>query len=91
MLEDGMAAREEVTQAEALPLEPNHRQDTDEVRAPYFAEEVRCELLARYGDTFLYGSGLSVRTSLDARLRARPCENTGTQSARRKLFLISSV
>ena len=64
-----MAAREEVTQAEALPLEPNHRQNTEEVRAPYFAEEVRRELLARYGDKVLYESGLSVRTSLDARLQ----------------------
>ncbi len=40
------------------------------MRAPYFAEEVRRELLARYGDKVLYGSGLSVRTSLDARLQA---------------------
>jgi penicillin-binding protein 1A len=70
MLEDGMATREEVTQAVALPLEPKHRQETEEVTAPYFAEDVRRELLARYGDKVLYGSGLSVRTSLDARLQA---------------------
>jgi penicillin-binding protein 1A len=69
MLEDGMATQEEVTQAAALPLEPRHRQETGEVRAPYFAEDVRRELLARYGDKVLYGSGLSVRTSLDARLQ----------------------
>jgi len=70
MLEDGMATKEEVTQAAALPLEPKHRQETEEVSAPYFAEDVRRELLARYGDKVLYGSGLSVRTSLDARLQA---------------------
>jgi len=64
-----MAAREEVTQAEAHPLEPKHRQEIEEVKAPYFAEEVRRELLARYGDKVVYGSGLSVRTSLDARLQ----------------------
>jgi penicillin-binding protein 1A len=69
MLEDGMATQEEVTQAAALPLEPRHRQETEEVSAPYFAEDVRRELLARYGDKVLYGSGLSVRTSLDARLQ----------------------
>ena len=69
MLEDGMAPREEVTQAEAHPLEPKHRQEIEEVKAPYFAEEVRRELLARYGDKVVYGSGLSVRTSLDARLQ----------------------
>jgi penicillin-binding protein 1A len=68
MVEDGMANQQEVTQAEALPLELNHRQDAEQVRAPYFAEEVRRELLARYGEKVLYGSGLSVRTSLDARL-----------------------
>src|SRR5271170_1821453 len=70
MLEDGMATKEEVTQAAALPLAPKHRQETEEVSAPYFAEDVRRELLARYGDKVLYGSGLSVRTSLDARLQA---------------------
>ena len=69
MVEDGMAAQEEVTRAETLPLEPRHRQETEEVRSPYFAEEVRRELLTRYGDKVLYGSGLSVRTSLDARLQ----------------------
>jgi penicillin-binding protein 1A len=67
MLDDGMATREEVVQAEALPIEPKHRQEIDEVRAPYFAEEVRRQLLARYGDKVLYGSGMSVRTSLDPR------------------------
>jgi penicillin-binding protein 1A len=70
MVEDGLATREEVTLAEALPLELKRRQETEEVRAPYFAEEVRRELLARYGEKVLYGSGLSVRTSLDARLQA---------------------
>ena len=70
MIEDGMATQEEITQAAALPLEPRHRQETEEVSAPYFAEDVRRELLARYGDKVLYGSGLSVRTSLDARLQA---------------------
>jgi len=59
-----------VSQAEALPLEPRHRRATEEVRAPYFAEEVRRELLARYGEKSVYGSGLSVRTSLDAGLQA---------------------
>ena len=33
--------------------------------APYFAEEVRRDLLARYGEKALYEGGLSVRTSLD--------------------------
>ena len=70
MVEDGAATQAEAAQAEAQPLEPRHRQEAEEVRAPYFAEEVRRELLARYGEKILYGAGLSVRASLDARLQA---------------------
>jgi penicillin-binding protein 1A len=70
MTEDGAATQEQAAQAEAQPLELRHRQDAEQVRAPYFAEEVRRELLTRYGEKVLYGAGLSVRTSLDARLQA---------------------
>ncbi len=37
--------------------------------ADYFAEEVRRELLAIYGENQLYGGGMSVRTSLDPNLQ----------------------
>src|SRR5437660_2790968 len=70
MVEDGATTQAEAAQAEAQPLELHHRQEAEEVRAPYFAEEVRRDLLARYGDKVLYGAGLSVRTSLDERLQA---------------------
>jgi penicillin-binding protein 1A len=70
MVEDGAATQEEVAQIEAQPPELRHRQEAEQVRAPYFAEEVRRELLTRYGEKILYGAGLSVRTSLDARLQA---------------------
>ena len=70
MVEAGSATRDEITQAKTEPIELKRRQDTEEVRAPYFAEEVRRELLARYGEKVLYGNGFSVRTSLDARLQA---------------------
>ena len=70
MVEEGVAAQSEVVRAAAQPLEPQHREETEVVRAPYFAEEVRRELLTRYGDKLLYGSGMSVRTSLDARFQA---------------------
>src|SRR6266446_1709600 len=69
MVEDGTATQEAVAQLELQPLELRHRQEAEQVRAPYFAEEVRRELLARYGDKILYGAGLSVRTSLDERLQ----------------------
>ncbi len=70
MVEDGAATQAEAAQGEAQPLEIRHRQEAEEVRAPYFAEEVRRDLLARYGEKVLYGAGLSVRTSLDERLQA---------------------
>jgi penicillin-binding protein 1A len=69
MVEDGRATREEAAEAQAQQLEIRHRQETEQVRAPYFAEEVRRELLADYGDKVLYGAGLSVHTSLDPRLQ----------------------
>src|SRR5207248_9179365 len=70
MVEDAAATQAEAAQAEAQPLELHRRQEAEEVRAPYFAEEVRRDLLVRYGDKVLYGAGLSVRTSLDERLQA---------------------
>src|SRR5437868_4772285 len=70
MVEDGATTQAEAAQVEAQPLELHHRQEAEEVRAPYFAEEVRRDLLARYGEKVLYGAGLSVRTSLDERLQA---------------------
>src|SRR5205807_7874979 len=54
MVEDGAITQEAAVQAEAQPLELRHRQEADQVRAPYFAEEVRREVLARYGEKVLY-------------------------------------
>ncbi|MBV9859216.1 MAG: penicillin-binding protein 1A [Alphaproteobacteria bacterium] len=69
MVEDGNATAEEAAAARAQPVEVRRRQEAEQVNAPYFAEEVRRELLARYGDKMLYQSGLAVRTSVDARLQ----------------------
>jgi len=69
MLEDGAVPQAKAAEAEAEPLEMHHRQEAEQVTAPYFAEEVRRDLLARYGEKVLYGAGLSVRTSLDERLQ----------------------
>jgi penicillin-binding protein 1A len=67
--EDGGATDAEVTAAKAEPLTVRSREEAEIVNAPYFAEEVRRELLARYGEKALYEGGLSVRTSLDPRLQ----------------------
>src|ERR1700747_2878604 len=69
MVGDGVVTQAEAAAAEARPLELHRRQEARQAKAPYFAEEVRRELLARYGDKVVYGAGLSVRTSLDERLQ----------------------
>src|SRR5271154_3264903 len=69
MSEDGNATAAEIAQAKAEPMVLRHREEAEIVTAPYFAEEVRRELLARYGEAALYQGGLSVRTSLDADLQ----------------------
>jgi penicillin-binding protein 1A len=70
MVEDGVVTQADAAQADTQPLELHRRQEAGQAVAPYFAEEVRRELLTRYGDKVLYGAGLSVRTSLDERLQA---------------------
>src|SRR5215469_12660910 len=70
MVEDGYVSRTAADEAEAQPIELHHRKEAEEAKAPYFAEEVRRQLLARYGDKMLYQAGLSVRTSLDPRVQA---------------------
>src|SRR5207237_3250872 len=50
MAETGTATAGEVAAAQADPLTLRRRQDTEVVNAPYFAEEVRRELLAWYGE-----------------------------------------
>jgi penicillin-binding protein 1A len=70
MVEDGFVSSTAADAAKAQPIVLHRRREADQVKAPYFAEEVRRELLARYGEKALYGAGLSVRTSLDPRLQA---------------------
>jgi penicillin-binding protein 1A len=70
MVEDGFTSRAAADEAEAQPIVLHHREEAEQVKAPYFAEEVRRELLARYGEKALYGGGFSVRTSLDPHLQA---------------------
>ncbi|MBV8653039.1 MAG: penicillin-binding protein 1A [Alphaproteobacteria bacterium] len=70
MLEDGYITEAEATAATAGPVEMRRHEDAQPLSAPYFAEEVRRELLQRYGEKGLYEAGLSVRTSLDPALQA---------------------
>jgi penicillin-binding protein 1A len=70
MAEDGYVTRQQAAAAKAQPIVLRHRRPTEEVSAPYFAEEVRRELVARYGEKMLYEGGLTVRTSLDPNKQA---------------------
>ncbi|MDP4795523.1 MAG: transglycosylase domain-containing protein, partial [Rhodospirillales bacterium] len=69
MLEDGRITPDEAEYASNQPLLVASREDTEFVQADYFTEEVRRELIARFGETQLYQGGLSVRTTLDPKLQ----------------------
>ncbi|MGH6734714.1 MAG: penicillin-binding protein 1A [Methyloceanibacter sp.] len=71
IVENGFATVEEGEEAKASPLGVQARTYGPKIFASeYFAEEVRREILDRFGEDKLYGGGLSVRTTLDPRLQA---------------------
>jgi penicillin-binding protein 1A len=70
MAEDGFITEAQAKTAKAEPLVVVKRSVSDTARAPYFAEEVRRTLVARYGEKALYQGGLTVRTSLNPKLQA---------------------
>jgi penicillin-binding protein 1A len=69
MADDGFITPAQAKAAKTEPLAVVKRSVSDTVKAPYFAEEVRRTLVARYGEKALYEGGLSVRTSLDPKLQ----------------------
>ena len=70
VVENGFATKDEGEAAKAQPLGVIKRQTGPKIFASeYFAEEVRREILDRFGEDKLYGGGLSVRTTLDPRLQ----------------------
>jgi penicillin-binding protein 1A len=70
VVENGFATKEEGETAKAQPLGVIKRQSGPKIFASeYFAEEVRREILDRFGEDKLYGGGLSVRTTLDPQLQ----------------------
>ena len=69
MAEAGFITPAQDATAKAKALVLRRRDPTEMAVAPYFTEEVRRELEARYGDKALYQSGLAVRTSLDPKLQ----------------------
>ncbi|MEK9684150.1 MAG: penicillin-binding protein 1A [Rhodospirillaceae bacterium] len=69
MLADKYINQSEARQAKLAPLVTKNRSETLVARADFFVEEVRRELYERFGESKLYGGGMSVRTSLDPRLQ----------------------
>ncbi|MDA0703379.1 MAG: penicillin-binding protein 1A [Proteobacteria bacterium] len=69
MVDVGFIDDESAAEAKLEPLETRGRAETQSASAPYFAEEVRRELIGRFGEKGLYGGGLSVRTTLDPALQ----------------------
>ncbi|MDA1098776.1 MAG: penicillin-binding protein 1A [Proteobacteria bacterium] len=70
MEEDGIIGAMEARRASAYPLLMRRPSSTRFLEAGYFAEEVRRDLLQRYGENHLYEGGLSVRTTLEPALQA---------------------
>ncbi|WP_188666376.1 penicillin-binding protein 1A [Terasakiella brassicae] len=66
---EGLISQAEAEQAKKQPLKVASRSETEFVNAPYFAEEVRRELVDMYGEDKLYKGGLSVHTTLDPDLQ----------------------
>jgi penicillin-binding protein 1A len=70
IVENGFARRDEGEAAKAQPLGVIKRQIGPKIFASeFFAEEVRRDIIDRFGEDKLYGGGLSVRTTLDPRLQ----------------------
>jgi penicillin-binding protein 1A len=69
MAEDGYITAAEAEAARQAPIVTVGLTGEGDSVAPYFVEEVRKYLEAKYGAKRLYESGLSVRTSLNVRLQ----------------------
>ncbi len=70
LLENGWIKQSEADKARKDPLVVTNRSNGAHIFAgEYFAEEVRRDVLERYGEKKLYEGGLSVRTTLDPKLQ----------------------
>lgn len=69
MLEERIITADEAQIAKETPIKLVKADPARVVRADFFAEEVRRQIMNRYGESSLYHGGLSVRTSLDPKLQ----------------------
>lgn len=70
MVENGYVTKADGDEAKKQPLGVSLRRGgTHLFASDYFAEEVRRQIIQRYGEKQLYEGGLSIRTSLDPRIQ----------------------
>ncbi|XDZ65002.1 penicillin-binding protein 1A [Alphaproteobacteria bacterium LSUCC0684] len=69
MEKNGFITPEEMRQAAAEPITIRQQTGVDGADAPFFAEEVRRQMVDRFGAGNFYGGGYSVRTTLDANMQ----------------------
>jgi penicillin-binding protein 1A len=65
----GRITSDEAQIAQKEPLETRSRDEKESVSADYFSEEVRRQLVDRFGEQQVLQGGLAVKTSLDPRLQ----------------------
>ncbi|QAU50364.1 penicillin-binding protein 1A [Bradyrhizobium guangzhouense] len=70
LFENGWISKADADKARKEPIEfVSHSNSAHRFAGEYFAEEVRRELLERYGEKKLYEGGLSVHTTLDPKIQ----------------------
>ncbi|MEM9937839.1 MAG: penicillin-binding protein 1A [Pseudomonadota bacterium] len=70
MVEDGYISREQAEEAKAKELTTTKRlRGPEYAAATYFVQELRKQLIDRYGEDGLEESGLSIRTTIDTKLQ----------------------
>ena len=69
MFEDGVITNSEASKASMQPMISSTKQKVKKPYAPYFIEEVRRNIIEKYGETSLYREGLNVITTIDPKLQ----------------------
>ena len=69
MYEDGVISSSEASKASMQPMISSIVKREKKPDAPYFIEEVRRNIIEKYGETSLYREGLNVITTIDPKLQ----------------------
>ncbi len=69
MSEDSIITKEQAIKSSLEPITQISRKKRESIYAPYFIEEVRRNIIDRYGEKSLYREGLNVITTIDPSLQ----------------------